>query len=77
MRTLPSLALLAALSVVAQPALVGPTRAQPAVDPDWPCVQRKVAELSIGQMWAAAPHVPPGEAVFFRCLLYTSDAADD
>jgi hypothetical protein len=22
------------------------------VDPDWPCVQRKVPELSIGQMWA-------------------------
>lgn len=23
-------------------------------DPDWPCVQRKVARLSIGQMWSAA-----------------------
>lgn len=68
MRTLPSLALLAALSL-AQPALVAPglvgpglvgpelagaARAQPAVDPDWPCIQRKVPELSVGQMWAAA-----------------------
>lgn len=69
MRTPPSLALLAALAAV-QPALVGsvvtgsvvlgsvvagPAAAQPAVDPDWPCVQRKVPELSVGQMWAAAP----------------------
>lgn len=60
MRTLPSLALLAALSAVQPvlvgpalgPALVGAALAQPAVDPDWPCVQRKVPELSIGQMWA-------------------------
>lgn len=26
--------------------------AQPIEDPDWPCIQRKVPELSVGQMWA-------------------------
>ena len=25
------------------------------VDPDWPCVQRKVPRLSVGQMWAGPP----------------------
>lgn len=29
-------------------------------DPDWPCVQRKVVALSIGQMWVAP--LPPEEA---------------
>ncbi len=31
--------------------LSGPTLAQPKTDPDWPCVQRKVATLSPGQFW--------------------------
>ncbi|MFT3973533.1 MAG: hypothetical protein QM699_08820 [Amaricoccus sp.] len=43
---LPGPALALALSIAA------PAVAQPAVDPDWPCVQRKVPELSIGQMWS-------------------------
>lgn len=30
-------------------------------DPDWPCIQRKVPELSIGQMWAGP--VPDADAV--------------
>lgn len=30
----------------------GPVQAADMVDPDWPCVQRKVPELSVGQMWA-------------------------
>jgi hypothetical protein len=30
-------------------------------DPDWPCIQRKVPELSIGQMWAGP--VPEPDAV--------------
>jgi hypothetical protein len=30
----------------------GAVRAADAVDPDWPCVQRKVPELSVGQMWS-------------------------
>jgi hypothetical protein len=30
----------------------GGASAADAVDPDWPCVQRKVPELSIGQMWS-------------------------
>lgn len=29
--------------------------ADPVVDPDWPCVQRKVPSLSVGQMWSGAP----------------------
>ena len=35
-------------------ALVAPlaAEAQPAQDPDWPCVQRLVPELALGQMWA-------------------------
>ncbi len=32
-------------------ALAGPALAQPKIDPDWPCVQRKVATLSPGQFW--------------------------
>jgi hypothetical protein len=28
-------------------------------DPDWPCVQRKVPELSLGQIWTG-PDLPPG-----------------
>ncbi|MBE7199612.1 MAG: hypothetical protein INR70_17665 [Parafilimonas terrae] len=32
-------------------ALAGPALAQPKTDPDWPCVQRKVATLSPGQFW--------------------------
>lgn len=31
-----------------------PAPAQP-VDPDWPCVQRKVLHLSWGQMWSGPP----------------------
>jgi hypothetical protein len=31
--------------------LAGPASAQPKTDPDWPCVQRKVATLSPGQFW--------------------------
>lgn len=53
MRTLPSLALFAALSVAA------PAFAEQAIDPDWPCIQRKVPELSLGQMWSA-PLPPEG-----------------
>jgi hypothetical protein len=54
MRTLPPLAVVAAL------ALAAPALAQQQVDPDWPCVQRKVPELSIGQMWGGA--LPPDGA---------------
>jgi hypothetical protein len=40
---------LGALAIAAALA-AAPLRAQP-VDPDWPCVQRKVTRLSIAQMW--------------------------
>jgi hypothetical protein len=37
--------------------------AQP-VDPEWPCVQRKVPELAVGQMWAGPlPEGAPPEEV--------------
>lgn len=32
-----------------------PGRAADFSDPDWPCVQRKVPHLSVGQMWAGPP----------------------
>ena len=36
-------------------ATVVETRAADFSDPDWPCVQRKVPHLAVGQMWAGAP----------------------
>lgn len=33
----------------------GAARAADPTDPEWPCIQRKVPHLSIGQMWAAPP----------------------
>jgi hypothetical protein len=30
-------------------------------DPDWPCIQRKVPELSIGQIWTGQPLPPEAE----------------
>jgi hypothetical protein len=44
--------LAAALTVLA------PMRAeaqQPRVDPDWPCIQRKVPEMSVAQVWSGPP----------------------
>lgn len=55
MRALFPLALLAPLCLAA------PALAQPKIDPDWPCIQRKVPELSIGQMWSG-PLPPAGVA---------------
>lgn len=51
-RALTSLAFLATLATA-------PAMAQPEVDPDWPCIQRKVPELTIGQMWSG-PLPPEG-----------------
>jgi hypothetical protein len=34
---------------------VAPAGAQPAHDPDWPCLQRLVPELSAGMMWSGPP----------------------
>ncbi len=33
-------------------------------DPDWPCVQRKVPQLSVGQVWAGPPL--PGDSAAWR-----------
>lgn len=57
-------------TILALTLLASPAFAQPAAqDPDWPCVQRLVPELAIGQMWtgpqpptkpwAADPEVSP------------------
>ncbi|TPE52143.1 hypothetical protein [Amaricoccus solimangrovi] len=49
-----SLAALTALAL-GLPLAAGPARAADQSDPDWPCVQRKVPSLSMGQMWAGPP----------------------
>ncbi len=33
----------------------GDLRAAGSDDPDWPCIQRKVPEISLGQMWGGVP----------------------
>ena len=39
-------------------ALSGTVLAAQGDDPDWPCIQRKVPELSLGQIWTG-PELPP------------------
>lgn len=39
----------------------GPALAQPRQDPDWPCVQRKVASLSSGQFWTGPDLTAAGD----------------
>jgi hypothetical protein len=39
----------------------GPVLAQPRQDPDWPCVQRKVATLSPGQFWTGPDIAAAGD----------------
>ncbi|QGY02886.1 hypothetical protein MMSR116_14095 [Methylobacterium mesophilicum SR1.6/6] len=41
--------------------LAGPALAQPRQDPDWPCVQRKVASLSPGQFWTGPDIAAAGD----------------
>ncbi|OAP39783.1 hypothetical protein AU381_09505 [Sinorhizobium glycinis] len=53
MRIIPAAAVAA---IVAWPAL-----AAQGDDPDWPCIQRKVPELSLGQIWTGA-ELPPTAA---------------
>ncbi len=36
-------------------ALAAPAGAATSADPDWPCVQRKVPEISAGMVWAGPP----------------------
>jgi hypothetical protein len=47
--------------VLALLALSGPALAQPRQDPDWPCVQRKVATLSPGQFWTGPDIAAAGD----------------
>lgn len=51
----PRAALALVLAAGLLPPLAGPVRAADQSDPDWPCVQRKVPNLSAGQMWAGPP----------------------
>jgi hypothetical protein len=41
--------------------LAGPAMAAQNSDPDWPCIQRKVPELSLGQVWNG-PELPASAA---------------
>ena len=41
--------------------LTGTALAQPRQDPDWPCVQRKVASLSPGQFWTGPDIAAAGD----------------
>ncbi|CAD7053736.1 hypothetical protein REJC140_02038 [Pseudorhizobium endolithicum] len=42
-----------------QGALFSPVPAAQGDDPEWPCIQRKVPELSLAQIWTG-PELPPG-----------------
>jgi hypothetical protein len=46
------------LAIALAAALPWPAFAAQGDDPDWPCIQRKVPELSIGQIWTG-PDLPP------------------
>lgn len=50
MRTIVPLTLVGALACLALPG--APVLAEQPVNPDWPCVQPKVPELTVGQMWS-------------------------
>lgn len=58
MRAIAPLVLWAALQV----GLVGPVAAATGSDPDWPCIQRKVAEISPAQVWSGPPFDTVGDA---------------
>ena len=59
-------ALIFGLAMLAAARRRGRATSAPATDPDWPCIQRKVPELSLGGIWqrgdiavdAAAFHRP-------------------
>lgn len=46
-----------ALAAAVLLAATGATQAASSIDPDWPCIQRKVPELSFGQIWNG-PELP-------------------
>ena len=47
------------IAILVMLAGVTPGTAQPAHDPDWPCIQRLVPELSAGMLWGQAPPTTP------------------
>lgn len=50
-----------AATIAAAPLLAGSVFAAQGDDPDWPCIQRKVPELSLGQIWNG-PQLPDAAA---------------
>ena len=51
--------LLCGIALAAMPVLfAGAAPAAQSADPDWPCIQRKVPSLSLGQVWSG-PELPP------------------
>ena len=55
MRHARSLVSAASLYALAAGLGVSPAAAADPTDPDWPCIQRLVAELGVAQMWAGPP----------------------
>lgn len=51
---------IAAIAAALVPAAAGMSHAAAGVDPDWPCIQRKQPNLSLGQIWTGPV---PDEAV--------------
>ena len=53
----PASGLLAGLAIAlfVVPGLAPARAADQSSDPDWPCIQRKVPSLSVGQMWSGPP----------------------
>ena len=62
MKLLHALLPLGALALAALPVLIAaPAFGAQGADPTWPCIQRKVPSLSLGQVWAG-PDLPPSAA---------------
>lgn len=51
-RNIGSLATASAAFLIMAASTIAPAKSADFSDPDWPCIQRKVPHLSIGQMWA-------------------------
>jgi hypothetical protein len=58
---LPIIRVLIAAVTLGYAAFSSPAFSAQGDDPDWPCIQRKVPELSIGQIWTG-PELPPQAA---------------
>lgn len=63
------------MAAIWSPILSSPVAAAQGDDPDWPCIQRKVPDLSIGQIWTG-PALPPQAADWARQEDLTELVAD-